>query len=876
MMLSREDHQPLRKLTPNRVALIGALALILLSFVPFSNPYDNNYWIFLSSQFVSNQPPFSRIGWPGGFFYVFPFEVMSLPYWYFSFNIYPSLVLLKTVFLGFTVLTGLACREIARREGLRFWSWLPALILLNPAVIFINYIWIEPDIVFVFFLAIFFLLWRQLQSSRPVLGTAALLAVICLLLAVFSYYLALVMLPTLAIYAGGWRRRGHLFLIGGSSLAVGFVVQTLFFRGLYDYLGALNSGIVGDAGTQGLQWFISLGSGEYLALLFMIALVLPLILKRLKVSEVAAIYVVLILFVFSSKSTYADDYMWAVPFLALIAARSAKTLRGLWVSSMLLTSVFIVGIVSENFVAGYGSVQGVFYWGYLVFHTNYMFIQSAQAYMFWLWGSNLSLLVSAIGCVALALWLDYLPSKGAQHERLDEHGSKWNPISRATPSPASVPSIGRRKSQAVTWLCTALVVVALASILSGGLMIAETTSGVTQNNVQVFPVNVLWPGLYPSGNWVMEGQRNTYQLVGNQAILGSQSSPIAFGRPTTDQLISARFSEMIVRQGNEHGTFKVLRGSNFNVSVSYTANATVVGSKLLVPVPNQLTPVANVTVPSTNLIGPIYSLKWNDTLVYSQPMGNTSSSNLFFAFDTSEYASAQTVVMTMEAPQARFQVTSSPNDTYAALYMNGSWEVTNSIPTGHSLATGWIFVEVSAVSHGLSVSIDGTSALLPTGNYNLSWQTATVGAPFGNTAYSFTGNVSGLFHVQGVLVKTSALYRIASVHSSIVGEFDSAAPFNFSVREFQSDVVVSFLNRSTTIDGQSTFIQVGKFEAGAQTAVITCHGVSLYPKQTGPFTLATAFAFAVPPALAALWIWSRFPPPGESIDSAVESEVKAA
>jgi hypothetical protein len=121
-----------------------------------------------------------------------------------------------------------------------------------------------------------------------------LLGFLPIIISAFIYRYALILLPAIVFFDQGTvKQRVSGLLIAGGEVAVFFGIEYLLFRGgLYNYVGALSGSVINMSGVQGFQYWFNIPLVPYVAFLFVLGFVVPLLLKQFKYVESAVLYLI--------------------------------------------------------------------------------------------------------------------------------------------------------------------------------------------------------------------------------------------------------------------------------------------------------------------------------------------------------------------------------------------------------------------------------------------------------------------------------------------------------------------------------------------------------------------------------------------------------
>ncbi len=471
---------------------------------------------------------------------------LYLTYLYSGFNLYASVVALKLILFFFTLLTAFLLYRITQKIKPAYADAVLLFTLLNPAVLYVNYFWTQVDILPVFFFTLGYALLRYVDFGGSNIKRY-LVGFFPILISAFIYRYALLLIPALVFYdAAGAKQKASALVIAVAEAGALFAVEFAFFRGeLYNYAGALSGAVINMSGVQGFQYWMGIPQLPYLVFLAVLGLAIPLLLKNLKYHEPAALFFVLLMFIYTSAVPLADYFLWLYPIGVLLALTSNSKLS--FNKKLLLTSLPVfVGIFFISFIIGNGVQTGLFYFAYPLLQLDIpLMVSSPQLYSGWIFLFNLFLL----GTVVAVSWFCLAPNNRTSD-------------ADASPSPSNA-WIGRW-SHALTSKKKALVALAVVLLLLLGLGFNGALSQpIVASNQQVFPL-YLFPAASSYDSSPLSG---TYYLSwAGLVVYNNWSQPIAFSHPLTYQEtdLNLRFS----LQTESYGRFELLKTDIYSLGVA--------------------------------------------------------------------------------------------------------------------------------------------------------------------------------------------------------------------------------------------------------------------------------------------------------------------
>jgi hypothetical protein len=528
-----------RKLILLYVAIAVNIALALL---PTYDAVNIRAWVALGSSITSAAPVMADNVWPGGFFSFMAFTPMYLSYVHSGFNIYLSVVVLKLILFAFTVLTAFLLYRITQKVKPAYAYTVLLFTLLNPAILYVNYFWAQIDILPVFFFTLGYALLRfvdfgQNSYKRYFVGFLP------IIISAFIYRYALILLPAIVFfYHGTVKQRLSALFIAGGEVAVFFVIEYLLFRGgLYNYVGALSGSVINMSGVQGFQYWLNIPLFPYVAFLCVVGFAVPLLLKQLKYIESAVLYLILLLFIYTSAVPLADYFLWLYPIGVFLALESAVKLS--FNKKMLLTGLPIyLALFFISLLIGNGVQTGPFYFAYPLLYLDVpLLAESNQMYYTGVLVFNIFLLAAIVGVSMFCL----LKANRVQTDfsAASRKLTRWKK------------GLSRKTSAGLALLSVILV-------LSGLGFNAWYSQPVEASSEDVFPL-YLFPAnsIYDS---MPIGQ--TYYLSWNGLVVyNNGSAPISFNHALNLQNID--FDADFNITADYYGSYDLLRADNYLMGI---------------------------------------------------------------------------------------------------------------------------------------------------------------------------------------------------------------------------------------------------------------------------------------------------------------------
>ncbi|MDH2899409.1 MAG: hypothetical protein PXY39_00385 [archaeon] len=802
------------------IILLISIPLILLPFYDSSNLTT---WIYFVTSFHNSQPTFYQSPWPGGFFALSVFIPLQLVYVATGFNIYASSLMIKAILFLFTFLTALILYDIVKRRGDQKKAELVFLFtMLNPAILYVNYIWAQIDIIPVFLVLLSYYLLRYEIISNNI-HARTMVALLPLLVAVFFYLYPLILIPALIYYTSKAKQQ---FLIIAYALIYGVFFLTAdvwAFRGsLYNYLAAGSGSVINNSYFSGLQFYVKLSSYEYIALLVFLSLILPLMVKRLSFAENSCLLIVLLLFLFSSTLPLADEFIWIYPFTVLALYEVNISLISL--RKILLLNLFpFVGLVFINFFIGTGFQQGIWYFGYNVFHFNYLFQSSSEGQLAFAEWYNVSLLLALVFTFAMVTMI--------RHPQLKE-AFGTEKIIQATS--------GRIKWKLLASYSVILLIVIFAALSYNGM-----NNAIGAKSTQNAPLGLLFPES-PIYGYMMPVLDQTYWTTGNSVLFYASY----YTTILTRTLENSNFNLTGIVSIYQNPPTNIGLINMNNLSASIVNEPYLTSNQSVAILPNSVN--ADLT---NNFVGPrpsnqsIYYLNGNSSLLYELNGSSLPNHYFLFFFRPLVLARVQTVPFYMKSGDNVYEVALYPN--YAIIAKenasSGTWVLSYTIPYSFS-SESWNYLIFSSDYNSITMNFNG---------YNYSFNTINLQRPFDITVgvppvrnssnYALTGYVTGIISsVTPQSVANRYAILLSNYNDSQLNYVNSLRDLNYQVSVNYSQAMISIDNHSLSTDTRDQYIGIGKLTGDYYSISWLTDSVSLNYPGSGNYLLPAFFALITP------------------------------
>jgi hypothetical protein len=802
------------------IVLLVNLPLILLPFYDLANL---NTWINFVSNFHNSQSTFYHSTWPGGFFTLSALLPLQLAYVASGFNFYVSSVVFKLVFFLFTFLTAIILYDIVKRGGnQKKADFVFLFTMLNPAILYVNYIWAQLDIIPIFLVLLsYYLLRYEILSTNVHIRT--MVALLPLFIAVFFYLYPIILVPALIYYTAKARQK---FLIGTYALMYGvffLAVDTWAFRGaLYNYFAAGSGVLFGNSYFSGLQFYIPLSTFEYLALVVFLSLVLPLMIKKLSFGESSCLVMIILLFLYTSPLPLPDEFIWVYPFTVL--ALFEVNVSTISLRKIILLNLFpYVGLIFISLYIGTGFQQGIFYFGYNIFHLNQMFVTTPSTFLEFSQSYNALLILSLLAAFGTILILRFRTQKKTYVNEI---------IIR--------PMSGSMKWKLIACYSTILLLLILAAVTYNGV-----NNSVSVGDTLNTPVGFFYPQTSNS-IYVMPVLDQTYWITGNSVLFYASYYTTILTRTLQDSNF------------NLTGTFSIYPNPPSSIGLIIMNNLTAWIANEPYLTSNEgvvISPSSNNANLTNNLEGPrpsnqsTYSLNGNSSLIYQLNGSSLPNHYYLFFFRPISLASVQTIPFYMKSGNNVYEVVLYSN--YAIIAhenaTSGTWLVSYTIPYSFSSAS-WNYVMFSSNNSSLIMDFNGYNYSINSINTENSFK-ITIGVPpvSNSSNYALAGYVTSM-------ISTFTPPSLANRYAILLSNYNdsqlyyvtSLRDMNYQITVNHTHSMISIDNHSLSTDTTNQFIGLGKLSPDYYSILWLMDNVSLQYSGTGNYLLPAFFAFVTP------------------------------
>ncbi len=821
--------------------MYAAIAVnIALALLPIYDSSNIRCWISLGSSITSSAPAMVSNPWPGGFFSFMVFTPMYLTYLYSGFNLYASVVVLKLILFFFTLLTAALLYRITQKVKPAYAYAVLLFTLLNPAILYIDYFWAQIDMLPVFFFTLGFALLRYGDFGGSNFKRY-LISFFPIIISAFIYRYSLILVPALVLYdSGGLRQKVSAFAVALGEAGALFAAEFVFFRGgLYNYVGALSGSVINMSGVEGFQYWVSIPQLPYIFFLGALGIAVPALFRALRYREPAALFFILLLFIYTSTVPLPDYFLWLYPLGIFLAITSTSKLS--FNKKLLITSLPVyVGLFFISFIIGNGVQAGPFYFAYPLLHQNIAFVSSAQEYNLWVLIFNVFLLGSVLATSLFCL-------------------RRSNREETTHASPESLPV--RLWKMKRTFAAKKKVVMAAAIVLMVLLSFsfnALYSQPIVASSEQVFPLY-----FFPSvNNYDASPLDSTYYLSwAGLVVYNNWSEPIAFNHALNQQEANLNLTFSV--QTDRYATFKLLKTDNYSMGLTIQPHVLTANMSVMEP--------ASFSGPFPQKINvPIIE---GDAAVYKTGL----SSYVSYRFDSSAISKYYVTAFKFtndSLPQSMFLrfrnnyciLEYSVSNSQASIYYRdfaankSSYFFTNY----NSLsADGWNLL-VFAPTPTIFYSWVNNKPLHVQGSFFRADTVLTVGSAFSSgDSGRMGGYVTQLYC--GASAPAMHIERYFFIRDNLGNTMSTplnSSELNVSLLATPQYSKVQIGDSSFTLDGASAFA-FGKLTAGDYGLAMRLNHLELSQRETGYYLVPVFLAVAVPFAVAVLCLPLLFKRDGE-------------
>ncbi len=808
------------------IILCSIFFLLILTFLPFYDQDNLITILHISNHLYSFRPVFLNVGWPGGPFFLIAWVPTYLAFIYSGFELWIAYITLKLILLAFLVGTALILSKFFNHDH---WFCTFIFLILNPAMIYITLIWAQFDIIPVFFSTLTLYYLRKEKIGGSFFRT--IIAFVPMFIAIFTTYYPLLFIPALIFYS---RDKKEKISILFASIFVGFlflIFDLLFFRGFsFSYIVNLNGNGLSSSFYEGLQYFISIPLPYYIIFLGVTVILVPVLLHKKGYGLYTSIYVLLLLFLYTSASAGFDVYLWLIPFTVL-AVTEQKSQKIRFTQIFILNVPIFVEALFSNFIMGTGIQQGIFYFGYEVFHVNYLFVKTANEFQYFITIFNSILMTSIVG--VLIILLTVIAKK--EETTFVSHGSLNIPFIKKIKI-MNLKNVSFKNK----WFITIVLFLLISAPVS--IIFNNTYENIYVHNHGNAPLGIFYPSSSPTfKNFVMSVSELTYVDHGNSIQIFPLSPELYFSRNLSNEHIDMNFTLNLTDALT--GTYSLINSSIFSLSYlsvrmvemqnySISPNASEASFKYNYKYINGFgTNIATVYLNGSSFI--TYDLNSNFSedyhiIAFQDTNNDNGVRYLWFASNHNITKGASLLALRNEL------ILSYGNHSLTIPYQN--------------LSSGWNYVLFKTTESGFLINVNGVENKIVSQFFNQNDifknnSYFTIGYP-SRASIGFIGNVSPIYSSVNSNIALENYYRIIANSSFLniyTAKLDSDALISISDANNRTDITLN--GAEVVYPSTLRNLTFGKLTSGYWGLNITFHSLSIIQLSQNNYYLVPVFYF---------------------------------
>ena len=809
---------------------ISIIVNIFFIWVPSFDHQNLEFWINNSSYLQNAIPSLSGSSWPGGPFFLSIFVPIGISYSFTGYSELATVVVLKILLFIFTLLTAVLLYVIVSKSNRKFAQTAFIFTILNPGIIYVDYIWAQLDIFPVFFVALsyYFFFYHEKRSNSFVY---TFITLIPLFIAIFSFYYAVLIIPTFIVFSRSLRGRinvtASVFLLG----ILLYVAEIFFFKGgTFDLVSPLVPAS-NSLFYQGLQRIISIPAPYLIVSIGIMSVMIPVILKKFCFSPSIPIFLTLMALLYTSTNAAANNFLWLYPFSILSISENSRVVPRF--RSILITSSFFwTGIVFINLYIGTGIQSGIFYFAYNVFHANILFIHTNYQ---WVVSTLIYFAVLTTSLTGTVVYLLYFVRKDLSDQTIKEQWKK--------PVYDSLSPDGTQKKAIKIIIATFFIIVLLTmslvfnsviptSLNNSSIREAPTGTLLTQyfNDVVAFPV-----------------ENNTYFIKGNTINFYNNGNIVKMTRNLSAEFLNISISENLNLPPQSN--IVLVNTSDFQVSEYNSFFFNLSANRAIAPNFTNAENISTVSIPSASGSFQVSNFNADIGMVYnSEYFSSSSFYSILFKVQhaTSETSSFnQTVLFGLYSGNVAVNFVIYNNSGILS-YNDGNIHKNIIVYGNNNTPDGWNLLTLKSTGNALNVSINGLTVVL-NGSFFGNESKLYIGKqPRNNTSHSFTGWISELY-------SSSLNSNSSSVYDSIISGNNKLVYHNggnvvrVNISDSQKGTLLIIQGHAISYGAPISYLKIGKLEPIPYGLSITFTSLHIMPRNNrGYYMVPVFFAFSIP------------------------------
>lgn len=808
------------------ILIIGLIINIFFVLLPTYDTSNLSVWTELALSFHSSFPVFLHNPSPEGAYSILFLIPMQLSY-AMSLNLTVASQALKGMIFVFTFLLLWVSLKILEKHNSsdRKKEILALLILFNPAIIFINYVWAEPDILTSFFTILSLYFFREKPLKRY-FGNIT-FGSLSLSIGALLFFFPILLIPSIIYNTSKEDHRILVMVTIVLTMLCSFIFQFFLINGgVYDYFGAFSgtSSVLSPGGLRtGLFYFLSINDVTKTVilsgLLVLIAVFIPIVMRHYRVSELHVDFVIIALLLFISPVINLDNFMFLVPFvfLGILTEHAEPSLRKL----ILMNLIMIIPLVFAPLLYQHNAVQGLFYWFYPLLHMTGVQFNSAMIANVFFPVYNYTFLI----LLFLTLYTAVKLPRDTRHFQANE---------------ASIVATFKYFDESfkkIVAVCIVLIVISLPFAYEYNAW----DNGVNINEPSSFPLYYFYPESYVNSSILLPIGSSYYTISNDALLISSDEGPTLLYKNLSSQVFSMS-STIHLNQSQMNNDVFVKTNSWSIESLNVINISSFQGVKSFAASSLDFKSV-EVPLLSKDIIAGNYT--GNSLTTYNISLTHNNTEEYAIYFDPSKIGSYQSDVISMDIQGVIIEVALYSNVGYIARYTTSNgWVQSSAIPYTLYPGGGWNSVTFFFKSNSLLINFDNTE-------FNTSLPSATkfasinVGNPFGLVNYQYFGLISELYRINGPVLNYSSGYYLSSQGEFIPVTLNSTININFSNSQYSSALTINGKTYNLSI---SNYILIGSAFMGRDVTIII-NKLSFNNLISGYYMIIAFYAFYIPVAI---------------------------
>ncbi|MGC8621955.1 MAG: hypothetical protein ACP5U0_08590 [Caldisphaera sp.] len=817
-------------MTKRNIIIIGILINLLLCFLPVYDTGNIYAWIGVGLSIHRNLPPLYGNLNPAPFFALMIYISEGYAYTL-SQNVYISVIVLKLIILTFFILFFVLMDRIFEHIGLQdnIKNFLLALILLNPGILFINLIWVELEIIPVFFVTLSYYLVRFTPFMDKTVNNV--LSVISLMISVFLFLYPIIFIPSIIMYTKGRKNRIILLLLYVFFGFIFLALQVKVYQGyFYNYTASLTGSnrILAPSGlpTGLFYYFHMVGEGRLITeigLLAAVSVFLPIILYFLKYEESKVLYVISALFIFIAPTINMDNFLFIIPFVFLAVA-TGNSISMPKFKILLATSLLYIPLVFAPLIYSHQDVFGIFYWFYPLLHIRGQVIPIGQINNIILPAYNFFFMLLLYVSITILL----LNNGGAQKNRED--------IILATTHRGKAENVIKEK---INRKVAAILISAIIISVPLSLIYNEVNNSVSISNPETFPLLYFYPEYSINSSEVFPIGQNSYSVNGTILSIPKTTPSLLLERDLKSQSFMMQTFFIL---NDEKNLSTIASTNNWSIQVLNVFDSNHLS--ILPPQSLNETRSMNGTIPLVSGETQIYFFNGQSSIDYNISLPAIQDESLIWFFKPVRISQIQSLPIMIIYGNTHLEIALYQGYAVIAKNINGVWTQTD--PIAFNLDE-WQTVTLNIKANEVIIGFDGISYTSP-----LSLGTKYLSVVLGNPipdhgGYSFIGYSTPIYYYGGsvspYIKELSVNYQNVTYNIKEVQAPTTIVQMQFIDTPNESKLIIEGKN----FTGEpSPFIWIGKDGGNGTVDIKIIRLIISYVESTGFYLVPAFLAFYLP------------------------------